>query len=73
MFLRDRHLFREMLNAFTMKFNDFPWARPDTFATIRTPLVDNADLRLQQFDRVLRAHANATTAEIAFPGDEINH
>jgi hypothetical protein len=62
-----------MFDALTMKLYDFPWARPDTLTAVRTALVDDPDLGFETFDGVLRTHTDAASAEIAFPGDQIDH
>jgi hypothetical protein len=62
-----------MLDPFTMEFNHFPRASPDALSAVRASLVDNPDVGLEQFDGVLRAHTDAASAEITFPGDKIDH
>lgn len=62
-----------MFDAFAMKLDDFPGASPDAFATIRAALIDDPDLRLQELNGVFGTNTNAAAAEIAFPGNEINH
>jgi hypothetical protein len=62
-----------VFDAFAMKLDDFPWASPDTFATVRAALIDDPDLRLQQLNGVFRTNTNAAATEIAFPRNEVNH
>ena len=62
-----------MLNPIAMKLDHFPWASPDTFATVRAALINDPDLRLQQLNGVFRTNTNAAAAEIAFPRNEVNH
>jgi hypothetical protein len=73
MVLWDRHVFWEMVDTFTMELNDFPWTRPDALAAVRAALVNDTDLRFEEFDGILRAHTNTATAEITFPGNKVNH
>lgn len=73
MFLRQRHLFRQMVDAFTMEFNHFPRTRPNALAAVRAALVDDPYLGFKEFDGVLGTHTDAATAEIAFPGDQVDH
>lgn len=62
-----------MRNTFFMELNDFPRTRPDTLATVRAALVDNANLRLHQLNGILRTNPNATAAKVAFAGNNMNH
>jgi hypothetical protein len=62
-----------MFDTFAMELDDFPGASPDAFTTIRAALIDDPDLRLQELNGVFRTNANAAAAEIAFPGNEVNH
>jgi hypothetical protein len=68
-----RHFFRKMFNALTMEFYDLPWARPNALSAVRAALVDNPDLRFEKLNGVLRTHTDAASAEIAFPGNKIDH
>ena len=68
-----RYLFRQMFNAFTMKLYDLPGASPDALSAVCAALVDDPDLGFEKLDGVLRTHTNATSAEIALPGNKINH
>jgi hypothetical protein len=62
-----------VFDAFAMELDDFPGASPDAFATIRAALIDDPDFRLQELNGVFRTNTNAAAAEIAFPGNEVNH
>ena len=73
MFLGDRYFLREVFDAFAMELDDFPRASPDAFATIRAALIDDPDLGLQELNGVFRTDTDAAAAEIAFPGNEVNH
>jgi hypothetical protein len=56
-----------------MELDDLPRARPHAFAAVRAPFVDNGDLRLLKFDGVLGTDTHATAAEVALPGDDVDH
>ena len=73
MILRDRHIFWKMVDTFTMELNDIPRTRPDALAAVRAALVNDTDLRFEEFDGVLRTHADTASAEIAFPRNQVNH
>jgi hypothetical protein len=56
-----------------MEFNDFPGTSPDALSAIRATSIDDPDFGLHELDRILGANANATSAEVAFAGNDMNH
>ena len=68
-----RDIGRHAVDAAAVELDDLPRASPDAFIAVRTPLIDDGDLGLLQFDGVLRTDTDAAPAEIAFPGDDVDH
>jgi len=62
-----------MFDALTMELYDLPWARPDALTAVRAALVDDPDSGFEKLDGVLRTHTDAASAEITFPGDQVDH
>jgi hypothetical protein len=73
MFLGCRNFLWEILDSITMELDDLPRASPDAFATVRAALIDDPYLRLQELNGVFRTNTNAAAAEIAFPGNKVDH
>ena len=73
MFLWQRDFFGKQVDPFPMEFNNLPGTSPYTFPAIRASLIDNADLCLQELNRVLGTNTHTAPTEIAFPWDNVDH
>jgi hypothetical protein len=56
-----------------MEFYDFPRTGPNAFAAVCAALIDYRNPGFQEFNRVFWTDANAASAEIAFPRNNVDH
>jgi hypothetical protein len=71
--IKRSNFFRQMLNAFPMKFDHFPGTGPYTFTAICASFLEDGDFRFHQFNSILWADTDTAAAKIALTGTYVNH